>query len=198
MNYRSLTDNDNEIIAKFHLSSLKDSMLTHFGYDIVVRYYHFISSSKDDVLFSNKIKNSINGACVLSMNSASLMKRFLKSNIFPVFYAVIKHIILSSSTKRKRITGFLFNRNDLPIELSNLPEVVQIFIDPSFRKSGCGTNLLSQTEAYLLNKNIDQYFIKTDSNNKNKAKLFYEKNNFIELRKITSGGKSYTYYVKSI
>jgi ribosomal protein S18 acetylase RimI-like enzyme len=184
-------------IAKLHLLSLDNSLISFLGIVVVKKYYEFIKNSPVDFLFLLREGNIIVGACVLSKIPKTLMKRFIKRNWLIVGINVLISF-LSSQIKRKRIFNFLLKRSLSPNEVHGLVEILQIFTDPDFRNLKIGTRLLEQVETFLKKEEIHKYYLKTFSSEYNDAIHFYKQRNFKEVGKSLVGDRNYVYYIKFI
>lgn len=184
-------------LANLHAMCLQDSLTTSLGRAVLKSYYQYVLDSKQDILFTVFEGEQVIGACVLSLAPDTLTKRFVKKNFLLVGLNMAKGFALSAFT-RKKIINFLFNKGSKPSNIVDMPEVVQIYTDASFRNKRIGTRLIEMTEEFLKEQGIACYYLKTLSDPENLALHFYHKRNFTKIDDCTFCGRAYTYLVKDL
>lgn len=193
-----LNSADYKQLATLHSINLGNSILSKLGSVMLQRYYKFIEQSQSNFLFIEGVSGEIRGATVLSFDSRTVMHEFVKNN-FMAF-------ALSAAWKCLTTPSFILilfqqsspDSSSLDNDAKQQIEIVQIFVDEKYRNQKIGKKLLDKVNDFLYSRNISKYIIRTRVNNNEATLGFYEKNNFIEIKRAKWKDDFFVFMEKSV
>lgn len=157
-------------LVKIHQEELK-GILNELGEDFLMKYYNEVSKSKKYVLFEEKKGNKTIGMAVLRLEESDLMKQILKSDC--------KHIIKLIQLLIRQPNQIIYIMYII-LRIGYNPEIEFIAVDKNHQRKGIGQKLLKKAVNYLKKEGYPCIYVRTDYKNE-KGKLFYKKNNFIQI-----------------
>jgi ribosomal protein S18 acetylase RimI-like enzyme len=183
-------------IAALHRRSLSESMVSVFGPAVLARYYEFLVTSEQEAVFVCSVDGHVAGAAVISEEPEALIGKFLRR----ATPAVVWHIAigtLTSISTAKRVARSVRQPKPLPA-VDGMPEVVQLFVDPSIQGSGLGRALLADVERHLAGSGHGSYFVKTLAADDNQALGFYDRLGFEPAGEQTLQGFRFRFLIKRL
>lgn len=168
--------------AELHVANLEKSVVSQLGLSILRRYYRYIAGSPQDFLFAEGEPGAVRGIAVLSLNSNSVMQRFVRTIVPAFLWAVLLKtlqqpsfalVLLKSAGGASSFLG----------EAARKPEIVQIFVEQKYRNQQLGKRLLEQVDGFLAERGVESYFIRTRLHNNEATLGFYNRNRFTEFER---------------
>jgi GNAT superfamily N-acetyltransferase len=180
---QDLADADFTRLARLHLDNLERSVVSQLGLPMLRRYYRFIAHSPQEVLFTEGEPGAVRGAAVLSMDSDSVMQRFVAVHRTSFAAATLGKILGQPSFaavlwKTARASGPAGDAGAL-----RQPEIVQLFVDVTYRNQRLGRRLLEQVDRHLADQGIPRYMIRTRLHDNEATLGFYDRNRFAEFHR---------------
>lgn len=194
-------------LASLHCVCLSDSLVASLGVAAAERYYAFLDDSVLETVIRIENGGSVGsihilGACVISYDPATLMRRFAKKHGFATAVLVMRN--LYGSPRLRAFCLGAVRRSSRPSAVGTLsytdlsPELLQVYVDNSARSHGIGAELMSAADRYIAGAGYARYFLKTEASTKNRALAFYRRIGWSELGSIDESGKRYTFFKKDL
>lgn len=193
----SLSERDIGVLARLHVESLPDSLISVVGERYARVFYRHLSSSRDEFLYLERggaNGTDVVGACVVSLHPETLNRRLLRTTpLLPMSMMAITRLPLRS------IFAKLLAKSRTPAATQpSGPEIILIFTLPGLRGVGSGTRLLMRAESWLAARGVERVFVKTRDVADNRAIRFYEKAGFRRIASIVKQGKNLALFDKHI
>lgn len=183
-------------MAKAHQECLPTSLLSLLGFQVLCRFYRFVSQSEDEELFILRDNDAI-GVSVLSKKPDTLLKRFIGYNLLPVTYHIVLSLFVKPLFRRIFLKKF-FSKGGAFFSVGQDVELIILFVESPQRRKGLGSRLIRVVEQYLRENNIGCYIVKTVARESNSALFFYRKLDFAVVGKGFDSGKEYIYLKKEL
>lgn len=193
----SLAERDIGVLARLHLVTLPESLVSVIGERYAKAFYRYAVSSPDEIVFlewSGSKRDELVGACIVSLHPETLNHRLLRQTpLVPMALTALprlplRAIVGNALTKSKRSS----------VAQPGGPEIILIFTLPSLRSQGSGSRLLARTESWLAERGMSRIFVKTRDAADNRALRFYEKAGFRRMASIVKQGKALALFEKDI
>ncbi len=192
---RSTIRADLEVLSELHAASLPTSLFTALGHDALVRFYAYVEASPYETAWTAAEAGTVVGACVLSYEPASVLRRFV-SHAPIAFARELGKLVLRDAGLRDRLVQKLRERE--PTTGPHGPEVTQIFTDQSRRGHGIGAALLRACEAKLRTARISRYFVHTERDDNTAGIRFYRREGFHPIGESRSFGRAFLVMQKDL
>ena len=189
---RSTIRADLEDLATLHAESLPTSLFTALGHDALVRYYAYVEASPHETAWTASEAGEVVGACVVSHEPDSVLRRFVSHA--PVAFARELGKVIRDAGIRRKIAQKLREPSSEPVA----PEVTQIFTDQARRGHGIGAALLRACEAKLRTAQISRYFVHTERDDNTAGIRFYRREGFTPIGESRSFGRAFLVMQKDL
>lgn len=171
-------------IIKLHLQVLGNTSSSKFGFEFVKNLYSQIIKDRNASLWIDRYNNEIVGFLCLTSKIKSTTTKIKKSfNISHIF-----NIIYTFLSEPRELIVFLKRLNfdnNLIQKYGDYPTILTIGTSSIYRGLGIGSKLIKTSDTFFRKKGYRYYFVDTESKNKI-ARLFYRKNNFIEIENFSN------------
>ncbi len=175
--FETLTAADADRLARLHESTLPTSVFGRTGVRLLTRYYHWAASSPAEHLFVVRHDGVIAGAAVLSLDPATLLRRFVLAA--PVAFGVaVAARVATDAAFRMEVAAYVRERLVGGATEDAGPELVQIFVDPAERRRAVGSALLNQIAELLAVRGLRRYHVRTLLNDNDEVLEFYKRRGF--------------------
>jgi ribosomal protein S18 acetylase RimI-like enzyme len=184
-----------EASASLHHVALPDSIISRIGRGYTDAFYRFAAASPKEAVFSALGPDgSVVGAAVLSLEPATLSRRlFFRTPLAP---HLLRRPRLAIDMGVEMLRAFAAkDRSSCPRDLA---EVLAIFTRPNERSRGIGRCLLRSTEAYLAQRNIASYMVRTVDRPDNRALAFYDREGFQAAGRLHAYGTEFLVLTKHV
>ncbi len=215
MNIERATRAEVPSIVELHKICLPASILTALGDEALYRYYDtVVGSLREHVFVALDEEHAVVAVCVLSMAPGSLLRRFAVGAPVSMLRDLAKGSLLTAELRHRvgaraweASTGVargalrLVTRassRDASDTSAGLPEVTQIFTDPTLRGQGVGTSLLRTVEDTLQGMGRQGYCIHTLRDDNDAGIRFYRREGFTVTGTTTSFGDHYLVMTKGL
>jgi len=196
---KNLDRSDSNRLARLHVDSLPESLVSRLGVSYAKRFYRYLAGSKDEFVLVGRDGSEIASACVVSLDPASLNRRLVWHTGLPLWAALrfwrFPWLHLGSSAANGHETT---SANRGQSDLAHLPELILIFTDANARGRGWGSELLARCEVQLSERGIFDYTLKTLDDPANRAIAFYGRHGFAEFERVRKMGKAFRVFRKTI
>lgn len=192
---------DSQSLAKLHAETLTNSFLAGLGLNFLSNLYSFLIKKENVWVFEEN--NEVKGFVSFSVNSAGMMKRFLRHCPGCILSLALKTIVKPTNLKRFVETfraPFKSKKSQNAENFIRLPscELLSISVMPNCQASGIGSQLIMSLEDYLCQNHITQYKVIAGEELVG-ANNFYIKNGFVLANQIKiHGEKISNVYIKNI
>jgi|GEM_PF-6869796 len=176
-----------------HRLLLPGSLVTRLGQGLTETYYRFVSASDRELLFVHQSADRVLGACVLSLEPATLMQRFVAAHPVCLGWQTLLRLPLDGQVRDfvwKKLTAA--GRDKAPVP--QMPEIVQIFVNPESQGQGIGRAVVHGVETELGRRGWGEYYLKTDADTANAAHAFYLRLGFDAGHLAHLNTQDYVYY----
>lgn len=189
-----LSERDLEQLARMHVESLPDSLVSELGTSYARAFYGYVAvSSKELLLLERDPGENIAGACVVSLEPESLNRRLLLKT--PLLYHLVPKIPRFATLLFRSLLGTQRGDGHAPL---SAPELILIFTSGSARGKGLGTKLIRQAEARLRTVGIRSYLVRTAADPANRALGFYRGLGFEPLCIVSRHGQAFQMFTRSV
>ena len=191
MNIERATRAEVPSIVELHKICLPASILTALGDEALYRYYDtVVGSLREHVFVALDEEHAVVAVCVLSMAPGSLLRRFaVGARAWEASTGVARGALRLVTRASSR---------DASDTSAGLPEVTQIFTDPTLRGQGVGTSLLRTVEDTLQGMGRQGYCIHTLRDDNDAGIRFYRREGFTVTGTTTSFGDHYLVMTKGL
>jgi GNAT superfamily N-acetyltransferase len=161
-------------------------------------FYRYVARSRHEALLIARERTSgrLLGACAISAEPSSLQRRLVFGTPLLLAMAARPWMLIdllpwqALFAKAHQKPGFT--------PPANCPEVVTIFVDPSCRSYGTGSELLAAAEGWIRGQGYSRYFLRTVARDGNRAMGFYEKSGLVLRGEEEKLGRRFLLLEKSI
>ena len=189
-----LRERDIELVARMHVESLPESMVSRVGERYARAFYRYLARSPEElVLVDRDERGDLRGACIVSLAPGTLSRRLVYRTPLP-FHAALAARRLPLAA----MLGGLAGKRAPSAPQPPGPEILLIFTVPAARSQGLGATLLARCEALLAARGVDQLLVKTRDDPSNRALGFYERASFTRIGSLSTHGKQLALFRKSI
>ena len=184
-----LTNTELRDIAKLHLVSFGDDILSQLGLNVIYRFYHSLYQQSKDCFLVVRAQEKIIGFCLLSFDVESIFRRFAFSQ-FPVHLLMIGLKAISSLFLFIFLLKY-FGKKPVTSEKYLNPEIGYIFVAPEAQGHGTGKQLIQQCQNVCRKLNCNTLYTKTREQDNEATIHFYQKNGFKIRDHFMRGDHSY-------
>jgi ribosomal protein S18 acetylase RimI-like enzyme len=186
-------------LASIHKKSISEGFLSTLNINFLTALYKYIIT-KELVIISTD-ENVINGFVSYSYKSQGIIKRFIFSHPYALFWLFVSFLrrpsIIKDIFETMKAPDKSKGKIDSDIEIPE-GELLSIAVNNNCQKEGMGTHLLLKLEEVLSSKNIKLYKV-VAGESLTGANKFYMKNGFRLAKKINIHGSSISnVYVKEL
>lgn len=183
-------------VAALHRRVLAESMVSVMGPAVLARYYEVLVTSECEAVFVCWVDRRVAGAAVVSDEPEALMGRFVRRAGPAVVWQIALGTLRSFTTTKRVVRGV--RQPNPPRAVEGIPEVVQLFVDPSVQGSGIGRALLTEVERDLAGSGHGSYFVKTLAAEDNEALGFYHRLGFVPVGEQSLQGFRFRFLSKRV
>jgi GNAT superfamily N-acetyltransferase len=190
-----LRDGDLDVLARLHVETLPESLVSTLGPRYARAFYRYISSSSDEVVFMERCGSDgvdVAGACIVSLHPETLNRRLLRAT--PLIAMALLAMPRLLPRLLPKASGAQMPGTTQPAG----PEIILIFTMPTLRSRGCGARLLMKAESWLAARGVVRLYVKTRDAEDNRAIGFYRRAGFQPLGSIVNRGKKLLLLDKSL
>jgi ribosomal protein S18 acetylase RimI-like enzyme len=189
---------DIALLARMHVESLPESMVSRVGERYARAFYRYLARSPEELVLLDREETTgdLRGACIVSLAPDTLSRRLLYRTPLPLHAALaVRRLPLGAmlAGAGAKVTG---GRTRSPEPLC--PEILLIFTVPAARSQGLGARLLERCEALLAARGVDQLRVRTRDDPANRALGFYERASFTRVASLSTHGKQLVLFRKAI
>jgi GNAT superfamily N-acetyltransferase len=177
-------------LAGLHESTMPGSVFARTGAGVLKRYYQWIVNSPTEHLFVVRHNGRVAGAAVLSFAPTSLLRRFALRSPMAFGVAVLSRF-LRDGVFRTELRAYLREQLSGDTAGQGVPELVQIFVDPSERRRSIGSDLLVQVAEAARAHGAAAYQARTLRNGNEQVLEFYMRRGFRREREVRFCGVPY-------
>lgn len=178
-------------LASLHRGTMPGSVLSALGEPLLRRYYAMVEASPSEGLVVLHDAGRVVAAAVLSLDAETLLPRLLRHSPVGLAGACARSLVASAGFRAQLASLATARlRGDTP--RFDLPEVTQIFTDPSHRKRGLGRHLLERVERRLLDATPHrEYMVRTLEHHNQPTLDFYKSLAFEPFSRVRFCGDDY-------
>ena len=193
----TLTPRDVEAIARLHLRSIDDSLPSLLGLRYLKRFYRFLARSRHEWVFVERIDGDVHSVCVVSFEPASVNARILRATPVALGWHAAA-AILRNPAFRSFLRHYLRERLRGGGADGKAPEITYIFTSEARRGERLGRRLVERVEAFLRERGVGAYHVKTLDDPANRALSFYDEIGFDRIGTRAESGRSFVEFRKRI
>lgn len=176
-------------IVKVHIEAFPNFFLTSLGDDLLFELYRSFLEVKNSGIYIAKIDNNIVGFIAFTERSTLIYYNILKRHFLSFFLKLFKRFLKNPISFFKLIYIFkkkLFSKKEKDKKNSKKIRVESIAVKPNYSNRGVGKELIDFLKGNIDFKKFDFIELETDAKNNEKTNYFYQKNNFIKIKEITT------------
>jgi hypothetical protein len=191
-------------LATLHCACLPASAITKLGPGYAVHFYRMLARSASDHVLAAIDEGTTKGGLVLSERPGVLTRRMLTRT--PLILYLIARL---RSVTLPMLTGSPASVASPPLgepvispqgleRIETMPELVHLFVAPASRGEGLGEALVARCTALCRNEGVPSYFVKTRTEDGNRAVQFYERLGFKKLGIVEKQGRQFVGFVRDM
>ena len=193
----SLSRLDLERVAELHVAAIDDSLPSLLGRKFTARFYRFVSASASEWLFVERLDGRIESACLLSLGPDSLYGRIVRS-LLPWLALHGLAALFTQPAFRTFLRSYVADLVSGGHAQQPAPEITYVFTSSERRGHGLGNRLIERIEAFLIERNVPVYHVKTIDNPENRALSFYDRAGFSRLGTFQERGHTFVAFRKTL
>jgi ribosomal protein S18 acetylase RimI-like enzyme len=193
----TLSSQDIERIADLHVASIDESIPTMLGGAFPRRFYEFLVESNLEWLFVERVECRVEAVCVVSFQPGSVYGRILRQT-FPALARALIPALLRKAEFRAFLRDYAADVLRRPRQHSPFPEITYVFTSPEQRGKGLGRRLIRRVDAFLRERGVEDYSVKTLEDPANRALSFYDENGFRRTGRRVEAGRSFVVFQKPL
>ena len=180
---------DVKAIVKIHIEAFPNFFLTSLGDDLLFELYRSFLEVKNSGIYIAKIDDNITGFIAFTERSTLIYYNILKKHFFSFCLKLFKKFLKNPISFFKLIYIFkkkLFSKKENDKIILKKIRVESIAVKPDYSNKGIGKELIDFLKENIDFKKFDFIELETDAKNNEKTNHFYQKNNFIKIKEITT------------
>lgn len=196
-NYGYLSSADISRLAALHHRCLPDDILPMLGEDYLTSFYCAIASSPCEMIYVRRnAQQTIIGACIITLESSTIMRRMITQTIVPFLLASLKKYAFSREFRRcvAGVIKYSLRRYSDRYD----PQITYIYVDPASRRSSVGQSLIRDAADNLLSRGYSRLYVKTLHNTDITALSFYQRHGFCVEHVLDFAGRRYAIMCKQL
>lgn len=183
-------------LARLHHSALSTSVLGRMGAATLRRYYRWVAESPLEWLFVSRADSTLEAAAVVSLEPASLVRRFAMHRPLPFLWALVRSLAIDGAFRGEALA--YFGERKEKDGGAKKPELIQIFVAPDRQGRALGTALLDEVAAALSARGVNVYWVRTLQEDNPGTLAFYQKRGFESDGQLRFCGQRYVLLKKSV
>lgn len=192
-----LSEEDLARIADLHVRSIDDSIPTMLGARYARAFFRYLARSPFEWLFVERVGGRIESVCVVSLAPDSVYLRTLRATL-PQLVLGATTAVLRSPRFRRFLLRFVADLLRGTAGQTHAPEITYIFTSPILRSRGIGRSLVCRVDAFLCERGVSSYYVRTIDESWNRALGFYDAQGFVRIGRQQEGGRPFALFEKSL
>ena len=184
-------------LGELHARCIDDSLPALLGPRFAARLYAFLQSSASEHILCARVDGRVESAVVVSESPEDLQARIARATLLHLVPASLRAMLTRAAFWRF-LAGALRDSLAGGTEPEHSPEITYVFTNPQLQGRKLGKGLIARVDAWMIERGIGAYYVKTLDDPTNRAVDFYQREGFERIGTRAEAGRRFVEFRKTL